>query len=360
MAKPSNQQPTRSGNKSRSFRPSATAVTPISCSSLPDAPTHAPALAHASVAPAQTLLKMAAASPSASRSASLSESFDHLLSYHPNLLSFLIFMAVFHVLSFLFFLLDTHFPDLRVKRFRGGLSAPTYVTMLPRVLFNQLFILLPFMLLSTHFGLTYPSPPRPEPAPLASLLSLVALGPILHEAAFYVFHRFVLHSSWGFRLLDHRLHHTSLAHSAISAMYMSTPDFVLEIVVPYLLPLAVLSSSGSCSHACCVAMLPLGALGGLYEHSGYNFFEGIAALDTSVHALHHRFYNCSFADGVGAPSVFDAGFGTACTAGPSAKVMRKWLGFKDAKHAKEMATGATVLSSSDSGSCGKGDDLRCD
>lgn len=281
----------------------------------------------------------------ASAGACLAGSFEHLLSYHPNILSFLIFMTVFHVLSFLFFLLDSYFPNLRVKHFRGGPSAPTYLSMLPRVLFNQLFILLPFMLLSTHFGLTYPSTPRPEPTPLASVLSLVALGPLLHEAAFYIFHRFILHSSWGFRLLDHHLHHTSLAHSAISAMYMSGPDFVLEIVLPYLLPLGVLSSSGACSPACCVAMLPLGALGGLYEHSGYNFFEGIAALDTSVHALHHRFYHCSFADGVGAPSVFDAALGTACTAGPPAKVVRKWLGFTDAERAKEMAAAAGMGSS---------------
>lgn len=95
-------------------------------------------------------------------------------------------------------------------------------------------------------------------------------------------------------------------------MYMSAPDFLLEIVVPYLLPLIILSSFSLCGPRACIIALPLGAVGGLYEHSGYNFFEGIQVLDTSAHALHHRLWSCSFADGVGAPSFVDPFMGTSC------------------------------------------------
>ena len=119
---------------------------------------------------------------------------------------------------------------------------------------------------------------------------------------------------------------------------MSGPDFFLEIVVPYLVPLSVLSRYNLCNTATCIAILPVGAFGGLYEHSGYNFFEGIAALDTKVHAMHHRFYNCSFADGVGAPSVLDAMMGTACTGGPPIKAIRQWLGFKDVERVKKITS----------------------
>lgn len=125
-------------------------------------------------------------------------------------------------------------------------------------------------------------------------------------------------------------------------MYMSAPDFLLEIVIPYLVPLIVLSKTNLCNTPTCIAILPLGAFGGLYEHSGYNFFEGIAALDTTVHGLHHRFYNCSFADGVGAPSILDTAMGTSCNAGPPAKVFRKWLGFKDLEQVKAFAAGSVL------------------
>lgn len=125
-------------------------------------------------------------------------------------------------------------------------------------------------------------------------------------------------------------------------MYMSSPDFLLEIVIPYLVPLIFLSMANVCSSATCVAILPLGALGGLYEHSGYNFFDGIAALDTTVHGMHHRFYHCSFADGVGAPSIFDAAMGTTCNGGPPAMVVRKWLNFKDFENVKALAAAAVM------------------
>lgn len=229
----------------------------------------------------------------------------------PDVLSWLIFMSIYHTAGLLFHLLDIQ-PWYKIRKQSPATpTTPTYLQMLPRVLLNQTFVLLPCMRLCTLLHLTY-SPTTPSPPPFQSLLSIIALGPLIHELSFYAIHRYVLHTSFGLRTLNHALHHSSTTHSAISAMYMSAPDFFLEIVVPYLLPLTVLSTFSLCGPRFCIAALPVAALGGLYEHSGYNFFEGIQVLDTTAHALHHRMWGCSFADGVGAPSIVDPFMGTSC------------------------------------------------
>lgn len=240
----------------------------------------------------------------------------------PDLISWLIFMLLYHPISYLFHLFDTHNLFPRYKHSPATSTTPTYRQMLPRVVLNQIFILLPCMRLCTLLNLSYPQPPPLlPPSPLKSLLSLATLGPLFHEITFYIFHRYLLHSRFGLRTLNHALHHSSTTHSAISAMYMSSPDFFLEIVVPYLIPLIILSSFSLCSTWGCIALLPFGALGGMYEHSGYNFFENIPVLDTNVHALHHRVWNCSFADGVGALGIVDWGMGSCCVG--VGKVLRK-------------------------------------
>lgn len=73
-------------------------------------------------------------------------------------------------------------------------------------------------------------------------------------------------------------------------------------------------------------LLALGALGGLYEHSGYNFWPFVWSLDTRIHGLHHVYYSCSFADGVGAPALLDSALRTACgSVGAGARAGRKLL-----------------------------------
>lgn len=247
---------------------------------------------------------------------------------YPSLASWLLFMLTFHPACLIFHFLDCkqHFASYKI--YPPTENTPSYRQMLPIVLFNQIFILLPSMLLTTYLNLSY-APKHLQPSPLQSIIAIILFTTSLHELAFYVVHRYILHSAWGFHRLNHALHHATKAHSAISAMYMSPPDFFLEIVIPYLVPLIFVSHFNCVSNIFCTTIFPLGAFGGLYEHSGYNFFPNIPALDTTVHGLHHIYYHCSFADGVGSPSVLDRLFETVCAhvgpAAPAARTFVSWF-----------------------------------
>ncbi|CAN8073133.1 unnamed protein product [Agarophyton chilense] len=220
------------------------------------------------------------------------------------------FMLAYHSACLLFQVLDQNNLLQRHKAFRSSPALPSYGTMLPRVLFNQICIMLPTML--AIFPYIAASQNRPEPSPFTSWLALCALAPVLHEIPFYLTHRFVLHSPRGVARFGHSLHHSAKAHSAISAMYMYSFDFVLEIVLPYVVPLFVLRHARMLSETHANWLLILGSLGGLYEHSGYNFFPNVWSFDTRIHAMHHIYYSCSFADGVGAPSLLDNALRTVC------------------------------------------------
>ena len=235
-------------------------------------------------------------------------------SAQPALFSWLLFMVVFHSLGIMFYYFDKVDLFPRHKQFRGSSSTPTYSQMLPLVLFNQILILLPAMLISEHYSLIFV--PNPNAAPfLPSFIFISIAIPQLHEIFFYIFHRYILHSSFGYYFFNHKVHHDSRTHCSISAMYMSPPDFILEILLPYLFPLYLTAKLKYCPPLVCVVVLPFGGLGGLYEHSGYNFFPNIKVLDTTVHGQHHRMWNCSFADGVGTTSLMDSTFGTVCGGG---------------------------------------------
>jgi sterol desaturase/sphingolipid hydroxylase (fatty acid hydroxylase superfamily) len=134
-----------------------------------------------------------------------------------------------------------------------------------------------------------------------------------------------LHRPGLIRTLGHSLHHSTGASKSVSACYMSSADFFLEIVLPYLIPLVLVGAGADITFHLIVASL--GAFGGLYEHSGYDFavalprqgltgvkrrlVETLAALVTSkAHAEHHRRSNVSFSDGFGSPGICDAIFAT--------------------------------------------------
>lgn len=98
-------------------------------------------------------------------------------------------------------------------------------------------------------------------------------------------------------------------------MYLSSADFFLEIVVPYLLPLCLIPTwvNGPYTNA---ALLSAGMLGGLYEHSDYNLWPGTYMFDTTPHNTHHRICfgpGVNFADGVGSFGVLDSACGTVAT-----------------------------------------------
>ncbi|KAH8810992.1 hypothetical protein F5884DRAFT_819432 [Xylogone sp. PMI_703] len=191
----------------------------------------------------------------------------------------------------------------------------SYTQMLPCVLFNQCVILLPSMVIVQTTGLCFAGPVRLSP--LHFLLSLPAMA-IGHDIVQYLAHLLAL---------GHSLHHTTNASRGVAACYMSAPDFFLEIVLPYLVPLALIGGGGSdiLFHTLIVTM---GAFGWVYEHSGYDLmvllppecnlavrWPGIAQIirnvvDNRSHREHHMQGNVSFADGFGSPGICDTFFRT--------------------------------------------------
>jgi sterol desaturase/sphingolipid hydroxylase (fatty acid hydroxylase superfamily) len=197
-----------------------------------------------------------------------------------------------------------------------------YFELLPRVLANQIFVLLPSMLLAQWIGLAFVGP---EHLSLGSaLLGLLGLT-VGHDVVQYIAHRFILHRPDMMRRLGHSVHHSTVGSRGISACYMSAADFFLEIVCPYLIPLAIVGVGGSnvLFHALVVSA---GAFGGLYEHSGYDFSLALKHEDGGVpgraraflaelissraHMAHHARGNVSFSDGFGSSSICDTLFGT--------------------------------------------------
>ena len=197
----------------------------------------------------------------------------------------------------------------------------TYFQVLPRVLFNQVFILLPAMALVQWLGLAYAGPARIDLAMFVVGLIGMTIG---HDIVQYVSHAWILHKPTLMRRLGHSVHHTTTASRAVSACYMSVADFFLEIACPYLVPLIAISAIGSAGadlrfHFFAVTA---GAFGGLYEHSGFDFSVKLARSDnrlllfvaglvsSKAHSEHHGRGNVSFSDGFGSSNICDTIFKT--------------------------------------------------
>ncbi len=205
---------------------------------------------------------------------------------------------------------------------RIGLAA-----MAPRVLFNQVFLLLPCMVACEVAGLAFVGESRL--GPLWFVVGLLGLA-VGHDVFQYVAHRGILHHPCLMKPLGHQLHHATGASKAMSACYMSAPDFFLEIVCPYLLPLMLIGGGGS-DIAFHLVAIGLGSIGGLYEHSGYDFGKALpgrrgrlptaigGAISSHAHAEHHRRFVVSFSDGFGSSSLCDAIFGTRWDRRPGAR-----------------------------------------
>lgn len=197
-----------------------------------------------------------------------------------------------------------------------------YVQLLPRVLANQVFVLLPAMGALQYAGLAFTGAPHLTAWHFLAGMALIAVG---HDIVQYIFHRFLLHRPRLLHTLGHSVHHATGASKAISACYMSPADFFFEIALPYLVPLALIDAGADIAFH--VAVASLGAIGGLYEHSGYDFSirlpqpgaagswlkprAWLAQLVTSkAHGEHHRKSNVSFSDGFGSPGICDTVFKT--------------------------------------------------
>lgn len=229
-------------------------------------------------------------------------------------------MIVFHAVGAAFSWCDSTGKLRRFKvRRRERLS---YGRVLPRVLFNQTFVLLPAMWLSQKAGLAFVGSTRISFGYALGAILLMTIG---HDVVQYAAHRGILHNP-HFRRLGHALHHSTGASCGISACYMSVPDFLLTIVCPYLVPL-ILIGGGTANPEFQLLVASVGAIGGLYEHSGYDFAVGRnaaggscrkpllkrlsgALLSSHAHGEHHRRYGVSFSDGFGSPGLCDTIFRT--------------------------------------------------
>lgn len=197
----------------------------------------------------------------------------------------------------------------------------TYWQVMPRVLANQVFILLPAMILVEWSGLAFAGPAHIGVVMFAVGLIGMTIG---HDVVQYVSHCWILHKPTLMRPLGHSVHHSTTASRGVSACFMSAADFQLEIAAPYLLPLIAITAIGSAGtdltfHFFAVAA---GAFGGLYEHSGYDFSIKLAQSDNALlrfvagrisskaHAEHHSRGNVSFSDGFGSSNICDTMFKT--------------------------------------------------
>ena len=238
-----------------------------------------------------------------------------------SVLTWIVVMVVFHGLGYAFEYCDRTglFKTCKVRR----ADRLTYRQLLPRALTNQVFILLPSMVLVQWLGLAFTGPAHLGVWRFLAMLVGMAVG---HDIVQYATHRYLLHHPRLLRVLGHSVHHATGASKAISALYMAPADFFLEIVLPYLLPLVVLGGGGSdiLFH---LLVAGLGAVGGLYEHSGYDFAVPLrqmrfykalpwlgAAIETLVtshaHGQHHTRGVVSFSDGFGSPGICDTVFAT--------------------------------------------------
>jgi sterol desaturase/sphingolipid hydroxylase (fatty acid hydroxylase superfamily) len=237
-----------------------------------------------------------------------------------SVLAWAVQMAVFHGVG-LFFEWSDRTGALSSFKVRD-VDRLSYLQLLPRVLTNQVFVLLPAMVAFQYAGLAFTG--APHLSLLHFLVAMVLMG-VGHDIVQYVFHRFVLHRPSLIRKLGHSVHHSTGASKGISACYMSPTDFFLEIVLPYLIPLALVAAGADVVFHLTVASL--GAIGGLYEHSGYDFSLRLsrpgrsnsklqpaawlaAMLTSKAHGEHHRRSNVSFSDGFGSPGICDTIFKT--------------------------------------------------
>jgi sterol desaturase/sphingolipid hydroxylase (fatty acid hydroxylase superfamily) len=237
-----------------------------------------------------------------------------------SVLAWAVQMAVFHGVG-LFFEWSDRTGMLSSFKVRD-IERLTYFQLVPRVLFNQVFILLPAMVAFQCAGLAFTGAPHLSALHFVAGMVLMGVG---HDVVQYIFHRFVLHRPGLIRKLGHSVHHSTGASKSISACYMSPADFFLEIVLPYLVPLALIGAGADVFFHLTVASF--GAIGGLYEHSGYDFAVRLprdagshsrlrpltwlaAAVTSKAHGEHHRRSNVSFSDGFGSPGICDTIFKT--------------------------------------------------
>ena len=98
-----------------------------------------------------------------------------------------------------------------------------YFELLPRVLFNQFFVLLPAMVAFQYTGLAFTGAPHLSVWYFLAGLVVMAVG---HDIVQYVFHRFLLHRPGMIRSLGHSVHHSTCASKASQRLLYECGGFL--------------------------------------------------------------------------------------------------------------------------------------
>ncbi len=119
-----------------------------------------------------------------------------------SILTWIVVMVVFHGIGYGFEYCD------RVGLFKSAkvrqADKLTYQQLLPRALFNQVFVLLPAMVLVQWLGWAFVGPAHLSVWRFLGMLVGMAIG---HDVVQYVTHRYVLHNPRLLRPLGHSVHH---------------------------------------------------------------------------------------------------------------------------------------------------------
>ncbi len=191
--------------------------------------------------------------------------------------------------AFLFWYMDTHHGWWsKYKRDIHQPSDTTFIQMLPRVLFNNVasyFIYTKILLtISNDRGLV-----DDNPSFLKMVMDLILVF-YTFDFLFYFSHR-LIHLPPFYKYI-HKLHHTTHGDNAISVHYMTLPDFLMEVIIPYWIAITL----WNCSFISSLIFAILAQINGIITHSGYNF---VGFMNPYVHQDHHLYFNKNF--GVGGP-----------------------------------------------------------
>jgi len=210
-------------------------------------------------------------------------------------------MLVWHAACAFFALCDAraYFSRYKISRGRDRVS---WRSVMPVVLRNQIFILLPAMVVLAYNEVAFALASHPW----WLVVVHTQLVQLTHDTIFYFGHR-LLHTRALYTLSGHALHHRSNGGTAAASMYMSAPDFCVEIVAPFLVHLALFDTDPRFDHLLAFA----GTLSALYEHSGYCFTHW-RVLDTRAHCSHHAARpHGSFSEGALSTGLWDWLLGTS-------------------------------------------------
>jgi sterol desaturase/sphingolipid hydroxylase (fatty acid hydroxylase superfamily) len=192
-------------------------------------------------------------------------------------------IAVFWVWNAPYLWLDlSHWPAMlyRFKLQRQSVSVADVVRCVQRVLFNQIVVSLPVILVASpalrwagvHAGAAVPS--------VATILAHLACFVLVEEVFFYYTHR-LLHA-WRYASI-HKIHHEFRAPIGIASEYAHWFEYIFSNLAPLLLGPAVMGS-----HMSVVLLwVTIAVIGTSNHHCGYRFPWLVGLQAPQFHDYHH-------------------------------------------------------------------------